>query len=86
MVDIAGKLTLSDYSEAEFTVLLNEIFSAKGGDAYQDRLVAHFTDIVPNPEGIDSIFWVLDEEATVPVIFAKVNAYCTINNLESFSR
>ncbi len=85
MFDFTGKYNLQAYSKSEFTELLNEIFSAKGGEDYQEKLIRHFTDIVPCPEGMDLIFWVPDDEANAETIIKKIESWCKTNKKPAFA-
>ena len=78
------KTTLSDYSKEEFTLLLDEIISAKGGDNYQEKLIKHFSNIVSHPSGTDLIFWVSDDETNPATIIKKIEEYCRENKLTAF--
>jgi len=78
------KTILSEYSKDEFTLFLDEIISAKGGDEYQEKLINHFSKIVSHPSGTDLIFWVPDDEANPETIIKKIEAHCRENKLASF--
>ena len=82
--DYLQKAALSEYSKDEFTLLLDEIISAKGGDNYQEKLIKHFSNIVSHPSGTDLIFWVPDDEANPATIIKKIEEYCKENKLTAF--
>lgn len=69
------KHTLEEYTEAEFTRLVSEICSAKGGEAYQDKLLENFISVSEHPEGSDLIFYSEDKDATPVKIVAAVKAW-----------
>jgi hypothetical protein len=58
------KPRFEDYTEAEFTILVQEIFSAEGGETYQDELIEHVCSLSEHPEGSDLIFYDFDEDLT----------------------
>jgi len=64
-----------DYTEAEFPLLVNEICSAKGGEAYQDKLLENFISVSEHPEGSDLIFYSEDKDATPVKIVAAVKSW-----------
>jgi len=84
MYELTGKTRLEDYTKSEFTALIEVILSAEGGEAYQETLINHFAEIVPNPEGMDLIFWSPDDEAPPSGIIKKIEVYCASEGLMSF--
>lgn len=84
MHDFLQRKSLSEYSRAEFALLLEEIISAKGGEKYQDSLIEHFSDIVHHPDGTDLIFWAPDDESTSEAIIKKIEKWCDENSEECF--
>ncbi|NWE46314.1 bacteriocin immunity protein [Pseudomonas gingeri] len=50
------KEKLSDYTESEFLLLVKEICSAVGGEAYQDELLEHLMEVTSNPAASDWIY------------------------------
>jgi len=58
------KPRFEDYTEAEFTALVAEIFSAEGGEKYQDELIEHVCSLSEHPEGSDLIFYNDDDYLT----------------------
>ncbi|WP_286876704.1 MULTISPECIES: bacteriocin immunity protein [Pantoea] len=58
------KPRFEDYTEAEFTSLVQEIFNAEGGEAYQDELIEHVCSLSEHPEGSDLIFYNDDDDLT----------------------
>ncbi|ERM09971.1 colicin immunity protein ImmE2 [Pantoea agglomerans Tx10] len=69
------KPTFEDYTEAEFTQLVSEICSAKGGEAYQDQLLENFITVSEHPEGSDLIYYSDDDKATPERIVAAIKAW-----------
>jgi len=69
------KPKFEDYTEAEFIKLVSEICSAKGGEAYQDKLIENFISVGEHPEGSDLIYYSDDEDATPEKIVAAVKAW-----------
>ena len=69
------KPKFEDYTEAEFTQLVSEICSAKGGEAHQDKLLENFISVSEHPEGSDLIFYCEDKDATPVKIVAAVKAW-----------
>lgn len=69
------KHKFEDYTEAEFTQLVSEICSAKGGEAHQDKLLENFISVSEHPEGSDLIFYSEDKDATPAKIVAAVKAW-----------
>ena len=51
------KKSLSDYTEAEFKRLVQEISDDIGTEKYQDELIWHFRDLVKGFGGADLIFY-----------------------------
>jgi len=64
-----------DYTEAEFTLLVSEICSAKDGEAHQDQLLENFISVSEHPEGSDLIFDSADKDATPVKIVAAVKGW-----------
>ncbi|MGC0990097.1 bacteriocin immunity protein [Pantoea agglomerans] len=64
-----------DYTEAEFTQLVSEICSAKGGEAHQDKLLENFISVSEHPEGSDLIFCSEDKDGTPVKIVAAVKEW-----------
>jgi len=69
------KPRFEDYTEAEFTQLVNEICNAEGNETYQDQLLEHFISVSEHPEGSDLIYYSLDEDATPEKIVAAVKSW-----------
>lgn len=58
------KNRFEDYTEAEFTHLVSEIFSAEGSDSYQDELLENFIAVTKHPDGSDLIYYNYDDDLT----------------------
>lgn len=69
------KPRFEDYTEAEFTQLVSEICSAKGSEAYQDKLLENFIEVTEHPEGSDLIYYSYDDDATPEKVMAAVRAW-----------
>lgn len=54
---ITLKDSISDYTEAEFLRLVEEICSATGGEEYQDNLLENFIQVTEHPAGSDLIYY-----------------------------
>ncbi|QTO55165.1 bacteriocin immunity protein [Duffyella gerundensis] len=72
-----------DYTEAEFTQLVSEICSAKGGEAYQDKLLENFISVSEHPEASDLIYYSEDDDATPEKIVAFVKSWRKANGKSS---
>lgn len=66
------KNRFEDYTEAEFTHLVSEIFSAEGGDSYQDELLENFIAVTQHPDGSDLIYYNFDDDLTPEKVVATV--------------
>lgn len=64
-----------DYTEAEFTELVAKIFSAEGGEKYQDELLENFITVSEHPESSDLIYYNDDEDLTPEKVVAEVRAW-----------
>ncbi len=64
-----------DYTEEEFIQWVNEICSAKGGEARQDELLESFVAVTEYPEGSDLIYYYDDDNATPNRIVSAVKAW-----------
>lgn len=53
---IGQKRSISDYTQAEFRMIVEELIQAAGTSAWQDRLLEHFIDVVEHPAGSDLIY------------------------------
>ncbi|MDE1186592.1 MAG: bacteriocin immunity protein [Pantoea sp.] len=74
---------LQDYTEIEFTNLIEEIFSADGGEEYQDSLIDHICEISGYPDCNDLIFW-SDDDLTPQDIVNEIKTWRTANNKPGF--
>lgn len=54
---ISQKHSLADYTQEEFTAVVNELLQANGTSAWQDRLLEHFIEMTEHPEGSDLIYY-----------------------------
>ncbi|WP_182058293.1 bacteriocin immunity protein [Pantoea sp. ME81] len=75
------KNSFEDYTEAEFTHLVSEIYSAKGGEAYQDELLENFIAVTEHPEGSDLIFYSDDDDVTPEKVVATVREWRRMEGL-----
>lgn len=73
-----------DYTEEEFIQLVNEICSAKGGEAWQDELLESFVAVTEYPEGSDLIYYYDDDNATPKRIVSAVKAWRKAHSKRSF--
>ncbi|WP_239954846.1 bacteriocin immunity protein [Pantoea sp. Z09] len=78
------KKIFQDYSEAEFTQLVSEIFSAKGGEAYQDQLLENFIAVSEHPDGSDLIYYNDDPNLTPEKVVEEVKTWRKANNKPGF--
>ncbi|HAU5562289.1 TPA: bacteriocin immunity protein [Serratia fonticola] len=78
------KQRFEDYTEAEFTHLVSEICSAKGGEAYQDELLENFIAVTEHPEGSDLIYYSDDDDLTPEKIIAAVRTWRRSKELPDF--
>ncbi|EOL9041342.1 bacteriocin immunity protein [Cronobacter turicensis] len=78
------KAKFEDYTEAEFTSLIQEIFDAKGGEAYQDELIEHVCTLSEHPEGSDLIFYNEDEDITPQGIVEEIKNWRKANGKPGF--
>jgi hypothetical protein len=58
------KHSFDEYTEAEFTLLVSKIFSAEGGECYQDALLENFIAVTEHPDGSDLIYYSGDDDLT----------------------
>ncbi len=78
------KPRLQDYTEAEFAALIEEIYGAKGGEAYQDELIKHVCSVSEHPEGSDLIFYNDNDNITPAGIVAEIKTWRADNNKPGF--
>jgi len=78
------KPRLEDYTEAEFTELVAVIFSAEGGEKYQDELIEVFITASEHPEGSDLIFYNDDDDLTPEKVVATVRGWRKDQGLADF--
>ncbi|WNY81933.1 bacteriocin immunity protein [Cronobacter dublinensis] len=78
------KPRFEDYTEAEFTQLVSEIFSAQGGEAYQDELIEHVCTLSEHPEGSDLIFYNEDEDIPPQGIVEEIKTWRKANGKSGF--
>lgn len=60
------KNRFSDYTEAEFTLFIIEIFGSESGESYQDALLEIFIAVTEHPEGSDLIYYSDDDDNLTP--------------------
>lgn len=78
------KFRFEDYTEAEFTQLVSEICSAKGGEAYQNELLENFISVSEHPDDSDLIFYCEDEDSMPDKIVKAVKSWRRTNNKKGF--
>ena len=74
------KNKFQDYTQAEFTKLVSEIFGAKGGEAYQDQLLENFIAVSEHPDGSDLIYYNDDANLTPEKVVETVKAWRKANS------
>ncbi|MGC0832199.1 MULTISPECIES: bacteriocin immunity protein [unclassified Pantoea] len=79
------KARFEDYTEAEFIALVAEIFSAQGGEKYQDELLEIFIAACEHPEGSDLIFYNFDDDLTPEKVIATVREWRKGQGLADFT-
>ena len=79
------KKSLSEYTEAEFKRLVQEISEDIGTEKYQDELIGHFRDLVSGVGGADLIFYPEPgADISAEGIINTVKARCEAKGLRSF--
>ncbi len=78
------KSRFQDYTEAEFTELVAQIFSAEGGEKYQDELLENFIIVSEHPESSDLIYYDYDEDLTPEKVVTKVREWRKSQGLFDF--
>lgn len=78
------KPRFEDYTEAEFVSLVQKIFNAQGGEAYQDELIAHVCSMSKHPEGSDLIFYNEDDDLTPEKVVATMREWRKGQGLPDF--
>ncbi|MEB5837033.1 bacteriocin immunity protein [Pantoea dispersa] len=74
------KNNFQDYTQAEFTQLVSEIFGAQGGEAYQDQLLENFIAVSEHPDGSDLIYYNDDANLTPEKVVETVKEWRKANN------
>ncbi|MDF7627706.1 bacteriocin immunity protein [Erwiniaceae bacterium L1_55_4] len=74
------KNKFQDYTQAEFTQLVSEIFGAQGGEAYQDQLLENFIAVSEHPDGSDLIYYNDDANLTPEKVVETVKAWRKANS------
>ncbi|WP_041456776.1 bacteriocin immunity protein [Pantoea vagans] len=78
------KPRFQDYTEAEFTELVAKIFSAEGGEKYQNELLENFITVSEHPESSDLIYYNYDEDLTPEKVVAEVREWRKSQELPDF--
>ncbi|TWR84081.1 bacteriocin immunity protein [Pseudomonas saxonica] len=79
------KKSLSEYTEAEFKRLVQEISEDIGTEKYQDELIGHFRDLVNGVGGADLIFYPEPgADISAEGIMNTVKARCEAKGLPGF--
>lgn len=78
------KPRFEDYTEAEFTALIEEIYGAEGGQAYQDELIEHVCSVSEHPEGSDLIFYNDNDNITPAGIVVEIKTWRAANSKPGF--
>lgn len=78
------KPKFQDYTEAEFTELVANIFSAEGGEKYQDELLENFITVSEHPESSDLIYYNDDQDLTPEKVVAEVREWRKSQELPDF--
>lgn len=78
------KPRFQDYTEAEFTELVAKIFSAEGGEKFQDELLENFITVSEYPESSDLIYYNDDEDLTPQKVVAEVREWRKKQELPDF--
>lgn len=78
------KQKLEDYTEAEFTILLEEIYEGRGGETYQDELIDHVCTLSEHPDGSDLIFYNENKHITPKGVVEEIKAWRVANNKPGF--
>lgn len=78
------KAKFEDYSEEEFTLILEEIYQGKGEESYQDELIDLVCSLSEHPDGSDLIFYNKDKHITPKGIVAEIKTWRTANNKPGF--
>ncbi|MFW0697616.1 bacteriocin immunity protein [Pantoea sp. R13S299] len=78
------KPTFQDYTEAEFTELVAKIFSAEGGEKYQNVLLENFITVSEHPKSSDLIYYNYDEDLTPEKVVAEVREWRKSQELPDF--
>ncbi|WP_267369187.1 MULTISPECIES: bacteriocin immunity protein [unclassified Pantoea] len=73
-----------DYTEVEFTALVAEIFSAQGGEKYQDELLENFIAVSEHPEGSDLIYYNFDDDLNPEKVVTTVREWRKGQGLADF--
>lgn len=82
---IGQKRSLSDYTKAEFQMVVDELIQAAGTSAWQDRLLEHFIDVMEHPKGSDLIYYPASEaEGCAERVIATVVAWRRAQGLPVF--
>lgn len=82
---MAPKSELSDYTEAEFIELINEIKFGSNDEATEDKLIFHFKKIIEHPAGSDLIFYPENkDENTAEEIVRILKKWRTSQGLPGF--
>lgn len=69
------KNSFEEYTEAEFTRLVSVIFSAEGGESYQDELLENFIAVSQHPVGSDLIYYSEYDDLTPAKVVATVREW-----------
>ena len=79
------KNTLSEYTEYEFRILIEEILQVNGTEKYQDELIIHFRFLVKDVGGAELIFYPEPgADISAEGIINTVKARCEAKGLRSF--
>ncbi len=79
------KSALIDYSEAEFTALIQAIKDCEGSEEWQGELIAHLNSLAAEAGGSDLIFYPEPgADNSARGIVQAIKAWCTANGLPGF--
>jgi hypothetical protein len=84
-VVISQKLSLTDYTCAEFRTVVEELLQASGTSAWQDRLLEHFIEMAGHPDGSDLLYYPANDlEGCAEGVIARIIAWRKSKELSLF--
>ncbi|WEF11367.1 bacteriocin immunity protein [Pectobacterium actinidiae] len=78
------KRSISDYTEAEFKKIIEEIINCEGDEKAQDNNLEHFVSVTEHPSGSDLIYYPEDNNGSPEAIIKEIKEWRAKNGKFGF--